>query len=45
MYTAQQNAHGNIIICKGNQVRNSYRIVFRGTYLECLQFKMNRLLP
>jgi hypothetical protein len=39
MYTAQTNAHGNIIVCKGSDVRNSYRIVFTGTYAECLQFK------
>jgi hypothetical protein len=39
MYTAQANAHGNIIVCKGSDVRNSYRIVFTGTYAECLQFK------
>jgi hypothetical protein len=39
MYTAQANAHGNIIVCKGSDVRNSYRIVFTGTYAECLQYK------
>jgi hypothetical protein len=39
MYTAQKNAHGNIIVCKGADTRNSYRIVFTGTYDECLRFK------
>jgi hypothetical protein len=43
MYTAQQNAHGNVIICKGDLERNSYRIVFRGSYQDCLYFKMKRL--
>jgi hypothetical protein len=39
MYTAQANRHGNIIVCKGDVVRNSYRIVFTGTYAECLAIK------
>jgi len=39
MYTAQANRHGNIIVCKGDVVRNSYRIVFTGTYAECLAVK------
>lgn len=43
MYTAQVNAFGNVIICKGDQVRNSYRIVFRGSYQDCLLFKMKRI--
>jgi len=43
MYTAQVNAFGNVIICKGDTVRNSYRIVFRGSYQDCLLFKMKRI--
>jgi len=43
MYTAQANAHGNIIVCKGSVVRNSYRIVFTGTYAECLMIKARGL--
>jgi len=39
MYTAQVNSFGNVIVCKGNQVRNSYRIVYTGTYSECLEIK------
>lgn len=39
MYTAQKNSHGNIIVCKGADIRNSYRIVFTGTYADCLRFK------
>lgn len=41
MYTAQINVHGNVIVCKGDTVRNSYRIVFTGTYNDCLTFKIN----
>lgn len=41
MYTAQINAHGNVIVCKGDTQRTSYRIVLTGTYAECLQFKAN----
>ena len=40
MYTAQVNNFGNVIVCKGETVRNSYRIVFTGTYNDCLQFKL-----
>ena len=39
MYTAQANAHGNVIVCRGDRVRISYQIVFRGTYQECLAQK------
>jgi len=40
MYTAQINAFGNVIVCKGSDARNSYKIIFTGTYAECLQFKL-----
>jgi hypothetical protein len=40
MYTAQINSFGNVIVCKGDAVRNSYKIIFSGTYAECLQFKL-----
>ena len=40
MYTAQRDAHGNVIVCKGSEVRKAYRIIFVGTYAECLQFKL-----
>jgi hypothetical protein len=39
MYTAQRNAFGNVIVCKGDVVRNSYSIIFTGTYAECLKLK------
>lgn len=39
MYTAQRNFHGNIIVCKGAIVRNSYAIAFTGSYAECMAFK------
>lgn len=42
MYTAQINEHGNVIVCKGDTVRNSYRIIFTGTYAECLMVKADQ---
>jgi len=30
MYSLQVNDHGNRIVCKGTDVRNSYRIIFTG---------------
>ena len=39
MYTAQVNAHGNIIVCKGGEIRNSYKLLYAGTYNECLHVK------
>jgi hypothetical protein len=39
MYTAQINNHGNVIVCKGMEVRNSYRIIATGTYQEMLALK------
>jgi hypothetical protein len=39
MYTAQRNSNGNIIVCKGDRARNSYTIVFTGTYAECMRVK------
>jgi hypothetical protein len=40
MYTAQINSFGNVIVCKGNVVRNSYRIMFTGSYQDCLKAKV-----
>jgi hypothetical protein len=39
MYSAQVNAHGNVIVCKGTEVRNSYKIIATGTYQEMLALK------
>lgn len=39
-YSAQINAFGNVIVCKGTVVRNSYRIIFIGSYNECLSYKV-----
>ena len=44
MYTTQQDSHGNLIVCKGSALRNGYRIIFTGSYLECMQVKVNALL-
>jgi len=43
MYTAQINAHGNVIVCKGDVVRNSYRIIFTGSYAECMRLKFETI--
>ena len=40
MYSLQINAHGNRIVCKGTEVRNSYRIVHVGTYAECQVYRV-----
>lgn len=39
MYSAQQDRHGNVIVCKGVIVRSAYSIIFTGTYAECLKIK------
>lgn len=39
MYTAQRNNHGNVIVCKGSEVRKSYRIIFTGSYMDCMACK------
>jgi hypothetical protein len=44
MYSAQQNAHGNVIVCKGMEVRNSYHIIAIGTYQQMLDIK-NKKMP
>ena len=44
MYTAQRDSHGNVIVCKDSIPRNGYRIIFSGSYLECMQVKVNALL-
>lgn len=38
-YTAQINAHGNVIVCGDIIPRNSYRIIFTGNYQDCLKYK------
>lgn len=40
MYTAQMDGNGNVIVCKGSEVRRSYKVVFTGSYLECLAVKV-----
>jgi hypothetical protein len=39
VYTAQVNRFGNVIVCGDSIARNSYDIIFTGTYQECLSFK------
>ncbi len=40
MYSLQVNSHGNRIVCKGTDVRRSYRIVFVGSYLDCQHYNI-----
>jgi len=42
MYTAQIDAHGNVIVCRGDDQRRGYRIAYTGTYNECLSWKVTR---
>lgn len=39
IYTAQINKFGNIIVCGDEIARNTYRIIFTGTYPECMAIK------
>jgi hypothetical protein len=41
VYSAQINAFGNVIVCGDERPRNSYRIIFTGSYQECLSIKLN----
>jgi len=38
-YTAQVNAHHNIIVCGDQHPRNSYTIFYKGSYADCLALK------
>ena len=39
MYTVQRDRFANMIVCKGDRVRNGYHIVLTGSYAECLEYK------
>lgn len=39
MYTTQRNSNGNIIVCKGDRARNSYTIIYTGSYDDCYMVK------
>jgi len=43
-YTTQQDAHGNVIVCKGSVPRNGYRVIFTGSYLDCMRVKVDALV-
>ena len=43
-YTAQIDANGNIIVCKGDMVRRGYQIAFRGGYHACLRYKVGEYI-
>jgi hypothetical protein len=38
-YTAQVNKFGNVIVCGDEIARNTYRIIFTGSYPECMAIK------
>ena len=39
IYTAQQNKFGNVIVCGDEIARNTYKIIYAGTYNECMAIK------
>ena len=41
IYTAQRNKFGNVIVCGDTIERNSYVIIYTGSYNNCLAFKVN----
>jgi len=43
-YTAQVNAHHNIIVCGDQHPRNSYTIFYKGSYADCLALKSDQKL-
>lgn len=44
MYTLQSDSHGNLIICKGDTVRNGYAIIAHGSYNDLLAEKSRIIL-
>lgn len=44
MYTLQSDRHGNLIICKGDRVRNGYEIISYGSYNDLLAEKSRLIL-
>ena len=40
VYTAQVNRFGNVIVCGDTTPRNSYKVIFTGSYNECLSYKV-----
>ena len=39
IYTLQANKFGNLIVCGDEIARNTYTIVFSGTYADCMARK------
>jgi hypothetical protein len=39
IYTTQRNKFGNMIVCGDEIARNSYTIIFTGSYPECMAVK------
>ena len=40
IYSAQKDAHGNVIVCRGTDERSSYKIIDTGTYNDMLRLKL-----
>lgn len=38
-HSVQVNSLGAVIVCKGIEPRNSYKVVFTGTYAQCVAFR------
>jgi len=43
VYTAQRNKFGNVIVCGDEVARNTYTIIFAGTYPECMAIKFGNV--
>jgi hypothetical protein len=39
IYTAQRDAHGNWIVCRGEVARKGYQIIYTGSYDDCQMYK------
>lgn len=44
MYTLQSDRNNNLIICKGDRVRNGYTIIAYGSYNDLLAEKSRLIL-
>ena len=43
IYTLQTNKFGNLIVCGDEVARNTYRIIFTGSYAECMARKFSNV--
>ena len=45
LYTTQRDAHGNMIVCRGEVARNAYAIIYTGSYDDCYMVKLGIVKP